>query len=499
MERFDSPLCRCREAQYRLLPEVEGYVCSTSCRVIEQSKGSGNVSFISPDGEDEKSSKADDSDAKAESISLPYSFRPHIPVKVAGVYSDTFYRSWLCRSFDLNPSWLNIETIERVDAKEMTADRFVKEYEIANKPVIVKDATTAWPAIHKWNRQYLIDATRGVTFRATSGAAPLPSSFNMESYARYCDSAAEEAPLYLFDRTFSQTVPRLLDDFVPALKKTCPYLDPSARHGHDLFSLLGEGRRPDYRWIIVGPKRSGSAFHIDPNCTHAWNVPVVGRKRWIFYPPGINPPGVYPSANGDDVTMPISIGEWFLTYWDEHCRRRDSPSTPPSERPLECTVSPGEILFVPHGWWHTVLNLDDGLSVALTQNYVSSSNVGDVLRFLNTRVNQVSGCRDRKEAVRPEELGNAFRKALKEKRPDLLSAGEAAASRGWSCRAWNDSISIRNADDQTEHRKANRKKRKKECCAVGTNSILDRAKDTGADIGTSGKCGGGCDFSFSFM
>ena len=460
-----------------------------TCRMIEQSR---QESPCRPDiGEDEKSSKEDEVDAKAESISVPHSFRPHRPINVAGVYSDTFYRSWLCRSFEIEPSWLSIETIERVDAKAMTADRFVSEYELTNNPVIVKDATVSWPAIQKWNRQYLIDKTRGVTFRATSGAAPLPSSFTMESYARYCDGAAEEAPIYLFDRTFSQTAPHLLDDFVPALKKTCPYLDPSAPHGHDLFSLLGERRRPDYRWVIVGPKRSGSAFHIDPNCTHAWNAPIVGRKRWIFYPPGVNPPGVYPSANGDDVTMPISIGEWFLTYWDEHCRRRDSLSTLPSERPLECTVSPGEILFVPHGWWHTVLNLDDGLSIALTQNYVSSSNVGDVLRFLDTRITQISGCRDRFEAIRPEELSEEFRKILKEKRPDLLKAGEAAASSGWSCRAWSDCI-----QDQADGRK-----RRREHWALGPSacSILDRAKDASLDATSSQEGKRESGFSFSFL
>ena len=91
----------------------------------------------------------------------------------------------------------------------------------------------------------------------------------MESYARYCDSATEEAPLYLFDRTFSQKCPDLLDDFYPALKKSCPFFDDEAPHGHDLFSLLGKGKRPDHRWIIIGPKRSGSSFHIDPNATHA--------------------------------------------------------------------------------------------------------------------------------------------------------------------------------------------------------------------------------------
>lgn len=31
-----------------------------------------------------------------------------------------------------------------------------------------------------------------------------------------------------------------------------------------------------------------------------------------------------------------------------------------------------EVIFVPHGWWHMVINLDE--SIALTHNYVSFIN-----------------------------------------------------------------------------------------------------------------------------
>jgi len=40
------------------------------------------------------------------------------------------------------------------------------------------------------------------------------------------------------------------------------------------------------RWLIVGPARSGSSFHVDPNCTSAWNAVVRGSKKWIMFPPG---------------------------------------------------------------------------------------------------------------------------------------------------------------------------------------------------------------------
>lgn len=96
----------------------------------------------------------------------------------------------------------------------------------------------------------------------------------------------------------------------------------------------------------------------------------------------------------------------------------------------------------------------------MTRNYVSGSNLSDVLRFLDTRVSQISGCRDRDEAVQPEELGNEFRKALsmvkirsasleEEKKADdegeeggrwaeLLKRAEVKAEEGWNCDAWVD-------------------------------------------------------------
>jgi histone arginine demethylase JMJD6 len=48
--------------------------------------------------------------------------------------------------------------------------------------------------------------------------------------------------------------------------------------GLDLLSYLGEDRRPPYRWLLVGPERSGSMAHVDPFGTAAWNTVLDGQK-----------------------------------------------------------------------------------------------------------------------------------------------------------------------------------------------------------------------------
>jgi len=183
----------------------------------------------------------------------------HSPIAISGIYSDTFFRSFLCRSFALQPSWLSTHTVPILSHDEVTTAKFVKEYEEENKPLLIKGASKSWPALQgnrKWDSDYLLKVTEGKTFRATSGVAPLPAQFNLTDYFNYCASSTEEAPLYLFDRTFASKCPQLLKDFDAPMKSSCPWwCRDNEEAGHDLFSVLGEERRPDYQWLIVGPKR----------------------------------------------------------------------------------------------------------------------------------------------------------------------------------------------------------------------------------------------------
>lgn len=41
-----------------------------------------------------------------------------------------------------------------------------------------------------------------------------------------------------------------------------------------------------YRWVLIGPKRSGTSVHVDPLGTSTWNTVLSGRKLWVVSPPG---------------------------------------------------------------------------------------------------------------------------------------------------------------------------------------------------------------------
>ena len=395
-------------------------------------------------------------------VSFHYKDHPHTPISMQGFYSDVLYRPYLCSSFYFDPTQLlsnnnhpTISFIPRVDNRTLDPTYFLQTYEQTNQPCIITHVTQNWPAYQKWkNPNYFMDhIPHDTVFRATSAAAPLPASFTLKAYFQYCSTFAssnikEEAPLYLFDRTFDIKAPHLLQDYQPHLYQSCPYFNPNIdQHQHDLFHTLGKNKRPDHRWMIMGPSQnhSGSAFHIDPNATHAWNAPLSSSKYWIFYPPGISPPGIHPSPNGDDVAMPISLGEWFLTYWDQHVQQRTNPN--PNKRPIEGIAHPGDILFVPHGWWHLVLNLEikpnpTNVSIALTQNYVSERNLSDVFRFLKMKQPQISGCRDRMDAIPPDRLYDEFSKQIRKRDPILWGKAIHASNTGWMCHAWKDDDTI---------------------------------------------------------
>lgn len=62
------------------------------------------------------------------------------------------------------------------------------------------------------------------------------------------------------------------------------------------MSLIKDKSKPSYKWILLGPKRSGSGIHIDPFKTSAWNILFSGKKRWIMIKENVHKDIITPTS-----------------------------------------------------------------------------------------------------------------------------------------------------------------------------------------------------------
>ena len=115
----------------------------------------------------------------------------------------------------------------------------------SKRPFILTKLNNFSDALEKWDLDYLEKEFGLVKFKAEDWI------LDFKNYMEYCKVVKEEAPLYLFDKGFGETTSLAGDYKVPEIF-------------NDFFAFLRKDR-PDYRWLIVGPERSGSSFHKDPN------------------------------------------------------------------------------------------------------------------------------------------------------------------------------------------------------------------------------------------
>lgn len=313
---------------------------------------------------------------------------PHSPIIVKGFYSDLLYDEWQSSVVDLR-IWADAcpDNIDRRSG--LSIEDFEREYGIPNKPVILTDVVPQWRAYTEWTKEKMIERFQGRTFQVGRVETTL------DKYFKYCARSSDEKPLYLFDNLYGEKYPDLLLDYkVPKYFET------------DYFALLGVKDRPSYRWMLAGPARSGSTFHKDPNSTSAWNGLISGLKLWIMYPPEVPPPAVFPSKDEAEVTTPVSVTEWMLRFYHEMKRSDEVRSG--RVKPIECLQRPGDLIFIPNGWWHQVLNIEE--CIAVTQNVVCDANLLNVVKFLKAK-------------KRPD-VWNAFSAAVREQHPGKLESIE---------------------------------------------------------------------------
>eukprot|EP00434_Breviolum_minutum_P030766 symbB.v1.2.027209.t2/scaffold2775.1/size70737/1 len=243
--------------------------------------------------------------------------------------------------------------IAHVDVQTFLAKDFGRIYQLTpGLPCVLKNAMEHWSAMKLWtlssfsadfgHQKVICDHRFGIHLR-------------MNDFIKYLKSQDDDSPLYLFDHCFGE---------YPSTRALLDQYDVPKIFGEDLLASLGR-LRPPYRWLLIGPKRSGSTLHKDPLGTSAWNALISGRKLWVLFPPST--PVEILRSDSLSVSAESAIS-WFL-WW-----KQDTTSM----AGIWFIQEPGEIVFVPARWWHAVLNLED--AIAVTQNFCNEWNAASVWR-----------------------------------------------------------------------------------------------------------------------
>ena len=86
----------------------------------------------------------------------------------------------------------------------------------------------------------------------------------------------------------------------------------------------------------VGPDGSGVPFHFHND---GFSEVLHGAKHWLLY--RHKPPRFRENATS--------------VSWMKH----DYPQLRRRERPFECLIGPGDLLYFPKGWWHAIVNVGE--------------------------------------------------------------------------------------------------------------------------------------------
>jgi len=253
--------------------------------------------------------------------------------------------------------------IERVDGRALSASSFASQFDAARLPTILVGVVSEWRAFSRWQLEEISKHYGAEVVACAQYSKRGRIRIALGDFVAYMKTQRDVSPLYVFDEDVIARVAQMREDYaIPEFL------------WQDLFVLLGKHLRPSYRWLLLGPERSGSGFHFDPHGTTAWNALLVGRKRWALYPPGRVPPGVKVEADDDGFVYSFEAPDPLSWLRDV------LPRLAQHERPIEFTQQAGELVFVPSGWWHQVLNLEPTVSV--TQNLCNEHNLDAVTESL---------------------------------------------------------------------------------------------------------------------
>lgn len=244
-------------------------------------------------------------------------------------------------------------SIERRASATLPYDTFIREYVVANRPVIIENAAPQWNALRTWTPQFFKDKFGSRVVCVTYGKfMPLGELID----AAVASSAESPGP-YLHQLIVHRDMPELLADLTPGNTYAFP------RRFSSRLMMPGRCRRPDgyLKLLIGGPGGKFPFMHFDVDNSNALITEIYGDKEFVLFPPE-DTSRIYPKQgrpNVSEIEDPVNPDlEKFPLF--------------ASATPYRSVLRPGETIFIPAGWWHSARVVSMSISVGC--NMMDASN-----------------------------------------------------------------------------------------------------------------------------
>jgi hypothetical protein len=240
--------------------------------------------------------------------------------------------------FEAEPGRDAIDRVAGLPHREL-----VRRYIRPMRPVIVSDAISHFGALRRWTPGFFRDRY-GSTEVVVDG-----KTYTMRAYVDALLAATPDEPApYMRNVLLEQWLPELMGDISPLPRCITPnWLDSRVFPSRESMRTLE---------IYIGG--AGARFpmlHYDGYRTHAWLMQIYGTKRYVVYPPD-QAELLYPRG-GKEVNK-SSIADV------EHPDLERFPLFARAT-PTVFDLHPGETLFVPSRWWHTVKILSPSITISV--------------------------------------------------------------------------------------------------------------------------------------
>jgi hypothetical protein len=240
------------------------------------------------------------------------------------------------------------DTYSLHERERVEVEVFDREYYGASRPLLLVEGAASWRAVQSWtpaylttllaHKQVLVKSNEQGVFDTNRCTTTGKVDVVLMTFARASElitAASGAGPRhYIQQRSIEKEFPELLPEL-------------------ELPALIDSSKEVHVANLWFGSAGCKSPLHFDESDNFL--AQVFGSKRVMLYPPSCGP-NLYPALG--DRNPHCSRVNVFSPDLVRFPRYADAASSA-----VRCNLRPGNMLYIPKGWWHAVESLDVSISV----------------------------------------------------------------------------------------------------------------------------------------